>query len=446
MVRAPAMPGKMLLGNLSEMATDPLEFLTRCQRQCGDVARIRLGWQTIHLLSHPEHIGAVFANREGHYRKRRVEFRALGVLIGRGLLTTDGDLWKGQRKMMQPLFTWQALARYGPDMTSLTAKLVDRWRPLAKAGTAVDVAAGMTDLTLAVVAKTLLGTDFNETTRELKEAIVFGIEYADSFDSLITLPPWVPTPRNRRFAQAKGLLDSVVYGMIDRRRQRLDEGHDLLSVLVRATDEDTGVGMTNEMLRDQVMTIFLAGHETTAQSLSWLLYLLGQHPEIQEAVRAEVDRVLGGRTPTFDDLANMEFTKQTIQESMRLYPAVWAMGREVVKTHEVGGFQLDAGTEVFFSQWVMHRHPDWWDEPEKFDPDRFSSARSVGRSLGTYFPFGGGNRVCIGQTFAMTEMQLIVPMLLQAFRFELVPDQRVMPKTSITLRPANGILMRLVER
>ncbi|HMP01758.1 MAG TPA: cytochrome P450 [Gemmatales bacterium] len=445
-IPAPAMPGGWLLGNLTQFAADPLAFLTRCQRERGEIVRIRLGWQRIIVVSQPDHIASILVNRDGHYRKRRIEFKALGTVIGAGLLTTDGEVWKQQRKLMQPLFAQQQLARYGPDMTTLTARQIERWRPAARSQEPLDITLGITDLTLAIVAKTLLGTEFSATSTELKQAIVTAIQYADQFDQLITLPPWIPTPKNRRFLKARALLDSLVFQMIEQRRQRLDEGHDLLAVLVRATDAETGQGMTNQTLRDQVMTFFLAGHETTAQALSWTLYLLAQHPEVQERVRAEAERVLGDRPPTCADLHDLEYTKQVVLEGMRLYPPVWALAREVVHDHELGGCRVPAGCEVMFSQWVMHRHPDYWEEPERFDPERFSSARSVGRSLGVYFPFGGGPRVCIGQTFSMVELQLILPMILRAFRLELVADHPVTPATTITLRPTRGIHVRLFER
>lgn len=442
---APVMPGRFPLGSLREMATDPLGFLTRCERRLGPVVRVRLAWRGFTLISQPDLISAVLVDREGRFRKRRIEFQALGTVVGKGLLTTEGEVWKRQRKLMQPLFTSQLLARYGEDMTALAAAQLERWRPAAKSGALVDLHAGVVDLTLAIAAKTLLGAQFTESGAELRQAILDAIDYADQFENLVTLPAWLPTPRNRRFRQAKALLDRVVGGMIRDRRAHLSEGHDLLAVLVRAKEEDTGLGLSDETLRDQVMTFFLAGHETTAQSLSWLLCLLAQHPEAEAKVRAETGRVLGGRTPTYADLGDLEYSKQTIQEAMRLYPAVWGMGREAAVDVELGGFLIPKGQDVIMSQWVMHRHPAYWENPERFDPDRFSTERGAGRSLGVYFPFGGGPRVCIGQTFAMAELQLLLPMFLQAYRFELDPSRPVAPRAGITLRPADGIWMRLRE-
>jgi cytochrome P450 len=368
-------------------------------------------------------------------------------VLGEGLLTSEGDVWKQQRRMMQPMFSQQQFERYGQNVTDLTLARLETWRANAQSGQPLDVHQEMTGLTMAIVAKTLLGLDFTHQTRELTDAITTAIDHVnDMTQTILPLPSWLPTPGNLRFQQAMQVLRQLVGGLIRERRQAGTASNDLLTLLVRATDEESGQGMSDEVLQDQVMTMFLAGHETTAQSLSWIFYLLSKHPDVQRRVCAESAEVVAGRTPTVKDLGRLEYGKMVVQESMRLYPPVWAMTRQTVADDEVGGYHIPAGADVVLSQWVMHRHPAYWDNPEGFDPERFSAERSAGRSHGVYFPFGGGPRVCIGSTFAMMEIQLIVPAVLQAYRLDLVPGQPVVPKPSITLRPQHGVQMRVHPR
>jgi cytochrome P450 len=263
---------------------------------------------------------------------------------------------------------------------------------------------------------------------------------------LASLPERVPTPRNRRFSRALSTVDKIVYSMIEERRAGRIVADDLLSMLMEARDAETGESMSDKQLRDEVMTIFLAGHETTASSLSWALYLVSKDPNVEEKLAAEVDAALNGRTPAMEDLPNLPYTRMVIEEALRLYPPAWAFGRQAIADDEIGGYRIPANSSVLVSPWITHRHPAFWDRPQQFDPERFTAEKSAGRPRYAYFPFGGGPRQCIGNEFAMMETQLVLAMIAQQFKFRLVPGQRVEPDPSVTLRPKGTLAMTLTAR
>jgi cytochrome P450 len=323
--------------------------------------------------------------------------------------------------------------------------MLARWSP--REGGEIDVHAEMMALTLRIVARTLFSAVVGAEAEGIGHALSIAIHYANDYaESLIRLPQWLPTPANVRFKRAVKTLDELVYRIIDERRKGGPAAHDLLAMLMSATDDTTRTGMGDRALRDEVMTLVLAGHETTANALTWTWYCLSKDPEVERRVHAEVSRVLAGRTPTIDDLPKLGYTSMVLQEAMRLYPPVWAFERQAIADDEVGGYVLPAGSIVAVSPYLMHRHRAHWDNPEGFDPERFAPERTVERERFAYLPFGGGPRLCIGNAFAMMEAQIILAMVVQRHRLALVPGRPVVAEPVITLRPKHGLPMTLLPQ
>jgi cytochrome P450 len=305
----------------------------------------------------------------------------------------------------------------------------------------------MMRLTLKIVSVALFSTDISADADRLGQAVRETFEHVSyRMNHAFSLPESVPTRRNRRFKQSLRLLDEMVFGLINRRRRTGEDKGDLLAMLLAARDEDTGEGMSNQQLRDEVMTLILAGHETTGAALSWTWYLLSQNPEARSKLQAELDNELNGRTPAFEDLDRLAYNRMVFAESMRLYPPAWGLPREAIGDDTLGGHHIPARSLVNLSQWVTHRHPDFWEKPEQFDPERFTPERSEGRPRFAYFPFGAGARQCIGNNFALMEAQLALATLAQRFTLDLVPGHPVEPDPTFTLRARHGMMMRIKER
>jgi cytochrome P450 len=439
----PGPKGRFFTGNLDELRRDPLELYTRCAREHGDFCSLRFGMRRVYFINHPELIEYVLASHARNFVKHYA-LKMNRLLLGDGLLTSDGDFWLRQRRLIQPLFHRDRLATYATVMVDYAERLAASWRD----GETRDLRADMSRLTLEIIARTLFGADVSGRTREVADALT---ETAASFNSrvasLFRLPERVPTPGNMRLWRAVGRLDRILYDLIERRRTA-GSHDDLLAVLQHIRHEDGGGRMTDRQLRDEAMTLFLAGHDTTALTLAWGWYLIAQHPDVADALQAEADAVLGGRSPTAADLPRLSYTERVVQEVMRLYPAAYAMGRQSVEACELGGYRLPAGSTVLMSQWVMHRDPRWFAEPERFHPDRWADGLAKRLPRFAYFPFGGGPRVCIGNTFGMMEAVLVLATLAQRCRFTLVPGPPVRPSPAITLRPGRGIeaVVRVVSR
>ena len=441
----PSAPGNPLLGNLLQARRDPLKFFLGSAGRHGDVVRYRVLTEVGYLVSHPEGVEHVLQKNHRNYDKGTEDYDVLRWLLGQGLLTSDGDFWRRQRRLMQPAFHRRLVATFGERMVGETATMLERWRPHAESGQPVDVAAEMMRLTLDIVGHALFGLDLSREATSFGRAFTEANRYLSDRLYFPFPPPSVPTPRNRRFKAALRTLDAVAEGVIRERRRAADgeDRGDLLSMLLSARDEETGEGMDDRQLRDEVMTLLLAGHETTANALSWTWYLLGEHPEAEERLRAELSGVLGVRLPTVEDVPNLRYTRMVIEESMRLYPPVWAIGRNTIAEDEILGYRIPANVEVTLSAYVTHRHPAFWEDPEVFDPERFSPGRSEGRPRFAYFPFAGGPRLCIGRDFALLEAQLILATVAQRYRPRLVPGHPVESEPLITLRPRRGLPMTL---
>jgi cytochrome P450 len=426
------------------MRRDPLAFLTRIAREYGDVVRFRLGPVDIYLLNRPEFIRDLLVTDAAAFHKGRGLERAKR-LLGEGLLTSEDPVHLRHRRMMQPAFHQERIAGYGAVMVELGERLASRWQD----GETRDVSLEMTRLTLAIVGRTLFDADVESESDEIGAALTTSIQL---FSSTLTLPFFqvldrLPLPGNRRFERAKARIDATINRMIAERRRAPGGRSDLLSLLIAASDpEGEGGRMTDAQVRDEAVTLFLAGHETTANALTWTWYLLSQNPEVEARLHEEVDAVLREREPTVADLPRLAYTETALAESMRLYPPAWIVGRRALSDYGVGGFEVPKRSIVVASQWVTHRDPRYFPDPERFDPDRFRPEAKARRPKFAYFPFGGGPRVCIGEGFAWMEGVLLLATLARRWRLRLEPGQEIVPAPSITLRPKHGIRMRLERR
>ena len=444
------------------MRADLLGFLTTCAREYGDVVPLRFGPIRAVLVSHPDDIEAVLVTRQQDFVKGgRVRRARAASLVGNGLGVSEGELWRRQRRLMQPAFTAARIAAYAGVMVAGTERLLANWRD----GEVRDVQQEMMRLTLEIVAQALLGADVMSEVAEFGAASAVVHEHFQSrlTSLLFLLPDRVPTPGNLRYQRAVRRLDRIVYRIIDERRARQSRrgedrgdpstgpGEPLLATLLRAQDE-AGRGLTDKQLRDEVITLLLAGHQTTALALTWAWYLLAQHPGADARLAAEAQTVLGTRTPAAADVPRLEYAELVVKEALRLYPPGVAVTREATRACEIGGYRVPAGTNVIMSQWVTQRDPRFFDAPEAFRPERWSRGEATGegsagrRPRFAYFPFGGGPRVCIGGAFAMAEAVLVLAMLARRFRLTLAPGQVVRPHVAYTLRPKGGLKMVLHHR
>jgi len=420
------------------MGRDPLAFLSALARY-GDVARVPLGSETLYLLNHPDLVRDVLVTNHRNFHKGRGLERAK-LLLGEGLLTSEADFHLRQRRLAQPAFHRQRIAAYGTTMAAYAAKRCDGWR----AGAATDVHAEMMALTLAIVGKTLFDADVEHEAGEIGAALTttFASFHFGFFLPFGELLERLPVPPTLRFRRARARLDATIYRLIEERRHSGTDHGDLLSMLLLAQDtEGDGGGMTDVQLRDEAMTIFLAGHETTANALTWTWYLLSCHPETEARFHAEVDSALGGRLPTADDLGALPYTRRVLAESMRLYPPAWILGRRALAPFEANGYTIPARAIVLMCQYVMHRDARWFPEPDRFDPERWTPERQAARPKFAYFPFGGGPRVCIGEQFAWMEGIIGLATIAQRWRLRLVPGHPVALQPIITLRPKFGMRM-----
>jgi len=397
----------------------------------------------VYLVSHPDLIKHILQDNNRNYHKS-VGYEKTRPMLGYGLLTSEDDFWRRQRRLAQPAFHRKHISAFATTMTDATSQMLQRWQHHAESGAPFNAAAEMMRLTLTIVGRTLFNTDLSDEADKVGQALTIALEHTNRrMQSLFDLGEKLPTPENRRFNEAIKTLDEVVYGMIEeRRRTNIDNG-DLLSLLLHAQDEETGERMSDKQLRDEAMTIFLAGHETTANALAWTWYLLSKHPDVARRLRNELAAVLGGRTPTLDDLPNLVYTKMVLDEALRLYPPAWAIGRNSLAADKLGDYHLPANSIVVLSPYVTHRLPEFWPNPEGFDPERFRPEQAENRPRFAYFPFAGGPRLCIGNNFALMEMQLILAMIAQRYHLDLVPGHPIELEPMVTLRPRHGVLVTL---
>lgn len=446
LLAAPLPPGprtRVPGGDLLAFRRDPLGMLERLAREHGDVAGMRFGPRRVTLLGDPELVREVLVTRHREFIKSYALQRAR-VLLGEGLLTSEEPLHLRQRRLAQPAFHRERIAAYAADMTTYAARMAEEWRH----GEERDVAREMNRLTLAIAGKTLFGAEVEGEAEEIARALTDALGlYKRLTNPLGPLLDRLPTPGTLRMRRARARLDATVYRIIAERRRGGEDRGDLLSMLLLAQDtEGDGGGMSDLQLRDEALTIFLAGHETTANALAWTWHLLARSPEAEAALHAELDRALGGRLPVVDDLPALPWTRAVLAESMRVFPPAYVVGRQPLHDTEIGGYRVERGSIVLMSPWVIQRDPRWWPDPLRFDPARWTPQMEAELPKFAYFPFGGGPRKCIGEGFAWTEGILLLATLAQRWRVRPVPGHPVETEPMITLRPKHGIRARLERR
>ena len=440
----PGPKGRFLVGNALDFSRgDWLGFFVRCTREHGDVVLLRFLNVPICLLTHPDDIESVLVRNASNFVKSR-NYRALKPILGNGLLTSEGAFWQRERKLVQPSFRHESIAAYADVMADSAQRMLSGWR----GGQTRDVHQEMMAVTLEVVAKSLFGADVSQETGKVAQAFREVTNQLFAMPNLtFFLPETFPLPSTLRLRRAMRELDRIIYSIIRTRRATNSNSPDLLQVLLNAQAED-GSQMTDEQLRDEMMTLFIAGHETTSVALSWAWYLLAGHPEVEAKLVNELRSVLNGRDAGVSDLSALLYTEMVVKEAMRLYPPVWVIGRQALNDFEVHGYRLPAGTNILLVQWITHHDARFYREAERFDPDRWKDdpIRSGRLPRFAYFPFGGGSRVCIGAGFAMMEATLLLATIAQRFRLTLASDRSVEMLPLLTLRPKHGIKMTLRER
>ena len=430
----PLLPGKPIVGNALQLTRDRLKFLDTMAAYSG-VARFRMFGIEIYHFSEPDAIQHVLQDNARNYVKGKL-FEPMRNLVGNGLFLSDGDFWLRQRRLMQPAFHHRRLAMLVDGMADETRIALERWAMAAAQGQVVNIAVETTILAMRVVTRALFSTGLSGGEKRLADAITALIdEIGLRFDNPFYPPLSVPTPRNLRTRAAIRAVDEEVFAIISHRRANSEVKDDLLAMLMEARDEEDGTGMDNHQLRDEVLIMFAAGHETTANAMAWAFYEIQRRPEIQEKLRAELDEVLCGCAPTASDLPRLVYTRMIVEEALRLYPPVFVTNRQAVKEDVVSGYHIPAGALISLSPFSIHRDPRYWNDPETFNPEHFSPESTHKRPRFAYFPFGGGPRQCIGKDFALYEAVVVLAMAAQRFDWRLAPGAQVRPRTSVTYRP-----------
>jgi len=439
----PGPKGLPFAGSMFDYFRDMLGFLLRVKDEYGDIAYYKLGTRKMYLLSNPEHIKDVLITNSRNFTKSRALQRSK-IVLGEGLLTNEGSPHIKQRKIIQPIFHQKRIRGYGDTMAEYSRHLTKSWEN----GAVLDIHKEMMRLTLAIVSKTLFDADAGSESGEIGKSLTNLVNlfprllfpYSEYLDKL-------PLPGNKRCNEAIEHLDNIIYGLIEERRSGGMEREDLLTMLLEAQDDDgSGPAMSNKQLRDEAITLFLAGQESTANSLTWTFYLISQHPEVEKKVHEEIVSVLCGRLPALEDLGKLSYTQRVFKEALRLYPPAWAVVRRAVEDYMVEGYFVPAGTDIFMSQYVVHRDPRFYREPLRYDPDRWTSEFESSLPKFAYFPFGGGPRRCIGEPFAWMEGVIIIASIMSDWKIRLVPNQKIVPDALITIRPKNGMKMILEKR
>jgi len=419
-----------------------LDCLPACRAQYGNIVFFRFLGSPVCLINDPAGIQQVLVTDHQNFTKS-MDYRALARVLGQGLLTSEGEFWRRERRLVQPAFSRDRILAYSSLMTSYTVRLIETWQD----GEVRDLHRDMMHVTLQIAARSLFNVDIEAEAGTIGRALGIVMDEMPKLTGFAFLPDWIPVPGLGPFYRALAELDRIVYGIIRDRRAGGRHPADLLDMLLDARDEE-GAGMSDEQLRDEVMTLLLAGHETTANTLAWTLYLLARNPEQQARLEAEVRGVLDGRPAGAADLQQLPYTQMVLMESQRLYPPAWAVGRKALREFEICGYRLPAGTNVIVSQWVLHRDPRLYPDPECFDPERWREEAAGRRGLPkfTYLPFGAGPRVCVGASLALTESALVLATLVGHFRFSLVSREPPRPFPSVTLRPRHGVRLRVEKQ
>ncbi|MEO8394310.1 MAG: cytochrome P450 [Chloroflexota bacterium] len=437
----PGPTGVPLFGNLFQIRKGFFSLVNQSLAQYGDIVHLSVGKSQIYIVNHPDYIHEVLVSQANRFHKTHLLQQVAGSFIGKGLIVVDGDFHRRQRKLMQPAFHTKRIEAYAQIMTQHTQKMLDQWQD----GETRDLETEMVQLTAGIVAKTLFDADVADVALRVGASMTSLQSYAiKRFASPVRTPNWLPTQQNKAKQAAVKELDEILYGIINEHMNSSEDKGDLLSMLLQAKDED-GNPMPVTQVRDEALTLFLAGHETTSNALTWTWYLLSQHPEVEAKLVEEVVSVLGNRAPTLQDLAHLEYTEMVLKEAMRLYPPVWILSREPTEDVMLGDYLIKKSSTVYVSAYITQRDPRFFEEPEKFKPERFAEGAASIPDY-AYFPFGGGPRICIGNSFAQMASKIIVATIVQHYHMSLEPNQKVAPQRLATLRPKFGLKMQLQQR
>jgi len=446
---APGPAGHRVLGSTMGFKNEILPTLIDGWRKHGDIVRFtgKGPLFPVYLFVHPDHVMHALKDRSDIYGKTPFLNDKWRMVVGEGLICSTGEFWKRQRRLVQPCFDPKRLLSYDHLVVTETEELVERWDRHAASGEALDMPREMTHLALANLGSAMFSTDWRREAKVMAPAVESAIGHAyKQVEAIFSIPERIPTPTNRRFVRERATLQEIMDNMIVSRRRLSEQPPDLLGTLLSAKDPETGATMTDLQVRNELMTFMFGGHETVAAAMAWTWYLLSQHPEVADRVRAELAEVLEGRPATRDDLKSIPYTTRVMKESLRLYPPVSLLSRTPTEDDVVGGYRIPEGSMVLLSSYVSHRHPDLWDNPEGFDPDRWLPERSEGRHKNAWFPFSGGPRGCIGGYFGQMEIQIVMSMLVPRYDFALVPGHKVVPRPGLTLGFEHGLQMTVTRR
>lgn len=439
----PTITGAQLLPQLRRVQRDTLGFLLETAQR-GDLVRFDLRTTVAYLVNHPDAVRHILQDNHKNYDKDTMQYNALATITGRGLLTSDGAFWFRQRRLAQPAFARPRLQGLDGVVVPAVEKMLARWEQAARRGELVDVDGEMMRTTLEVVGKALFSIDLSAEAHTLTAAVLTVLDaIVHRARNPLSLPSWMPTPYNVRFRRALRTLDEAVYALIAARRQSGESGDDLLGMLLRARDEESGEPMSEQQVRDEIITLLIAGHETVASALTWAWYLLAQYPDCWHRLRQEVQTVLGERLPTSADLPHLPYTAQVFSETLRLYPPAWLITRRALDADEVCGYRIPPRALMILSPYVLHRQTQFWPDPLAFRPERFAPDAEGERPRYAYIPFGGGPRLCIGNNFAAAEAQLFLAMVTRRFRLEIPAGRAVTVDALVTLRPRGGLHMQV---
>jgi cytochrome P450 len=428
------------MGVLGEIRRDSLGFLLNTFQSYGDVTQYQLGPINSHLVAHPDGVKHVLQEHVKNYTKDHFSYSMVRWVVGNGILTSQGDFWLRQRRLAQPAFHRQRIAALGNQIVAATEAMLADWEPHASAGQPIEASEQMMQLTLRIAGETLFGSNVQAETLSVSHSFTtLSEQLVTRFRSMNVIPPVLPTRLDREWRAAQAELDRVVYTIITERRTHNEDTGDLLSMLMLAKDEETGAQMDDTQLRNEVLTMLLAGHETTATALTWVWAMLDRHPQVAARLQDELASVLGGRTPTAADIPNLPYTRMIIDETLRLYPPVYIMSRKVQADDEIGGFRIPRGSSIDISPFVTHRHPAFWKQPEQFDPERFTPEQVAARHKYAYIPFSTGPRMCIGNSFALFEAALVLATIAQRYQLRVPANHSLAITPLVTLRPRDGL-------
>ncbi|MFN8529506.1 MAG: cytochrome P450 [Anaerolineae bacterium] len=436
--------GLPVVGVLNDFSSDQLGFFRRMRDTYGDIVSFQFFLYRVMMLNHPDLIQSALVEHASKMQKAPLDHAIFENFLGNGLIISEGEMHKRQRKLMQPAFHSKRIESYGTVTTDFTTQMIDDWQD----GASLDIHAEMTRLTLLVVSKVLYDADVSQQADGIGDAIhILNHHGEEQFKRGFVFPNWLPVKENRDIRSSMAEVNAVMMPIIEARRKANEDRGDLLSMLLAAQDEETGSGMSDQQVRDEAVTLFIAGHETTSNALAWTWALLSQHPDVEARLYAELDSVLGGRTPEVSDLPKLKYTDWVIKESMRLYPPAWILNARVPQEDiEIDGYAIPKDTWLFISPYVMHRDPRYFDHPDVFMPERWANDFDKQIPRYAYFPFGGGPRVCIGNSFAMMEARLVLATVAQHYQLRLNPAHKLEPEPLITLRPKHGLPMILHKR